>query len=193
MDAIIEGLLYVQGDIGLTIKDIMNILNIDEETAKREVLNLKNYYDDNKRGLRINFLGNTIKLTTREEHKEYYTKLLENPSSNSLSNSAIETQAVIAYIEPITRGEVDSFRGVDSSYVMRRLLAKGFIKECGRSDVPGRPILYKTTDEFLDYFGMASKDDLPSIEMLNEDKEEEKDLYTSIYKEGDNDGRESSN
>ena len=193
MDAIIEGLLYVQGDIGLTIKDIMNILNIDEETAKREVLNLKNYYDDNKRGLRINFLGNTIKLTTREEHKEYYTKLLENPSSNSLSNSAIETLAVIAYNEPITRGEVDSFRGVDSSYVMRRLLAKGFIKECGRSDVPGRPILYKTTDEFLDYFGMASKDDLTSIEMLNEDKEEEKDLYTSIYKEGDNDGRESSN
>lgn len=193
MDAIIEGLLYVQGDIGLTIKDIMNILNIDEETAKREVLNLKNYYDDNKRGLRINFLGNTIKLTTREEHKEYYTKLLENPSSNSLSNSAIETLAVIAYNEPITRGEVDSFRGVDSSYVMRRLLAKGFIKECGRSDVPGRPILYKTTDEFLDYFGMASKDDLPSIGMLNEDKEEEKALYTSIYKEGDNDGRESSN
>lgn len=143
MDAIIEGLLYVQGDIGLTIKDIMNILNIDEETAKREVLNLKNYYDDNKRGLRINFLGNTIKLTTREEHKEYYTKLLESPSSNSLSNSAIETLAVIAYNEPITRGEVDSFRGVDSSYVMRRLLAKGFIKECGRSDVPGRPILYK--------------------------------------------------
>ena len=192
MEAVIEGLLYVQGDIGLTIKDIMNILNIDEETAKREVLNLKNYYDDNKRGLRINFLGNTIKLTTREEHKEYYAKLLENPSSNGLSNSAIETLAVIAYNEPITRGEVDTFRGVDSSYVMRRLLAKGLIKECGKSDTPGRPILYKTTDEFLDYFGLASKEDLPSIEMLTEDKEE-KDLYTSIYKEGDNYGRESSN
>ena len=184
MDAIIEGLLYVQGDIGLTIKDIMNILNIDEETAKREVLNLKNYYDDNKRGLRINFLGNTIKLTTREEHKEYYTKLLENPSSNSLSNSAIETLAVIAYNEPITRGEVDSFRGVDSSYVMRRLLAKGFIKECGRSDVPGRPILYKTTDEFLDYFGLGSRDDLPKIELDMEEKGT-KDLYKTIYKEGE--------
>lgn len=192
MNAIIEGLLYVQGDIGLTIKDIMNILNIDEETAKREVLNLKNFYDENNRGLRINFLGNTIKLTTREEHKEYYAKLLENPSSNSLSNSAIETLAVIAYNEPITRGEVDSFRGVDSSYVMRRLLAKGLIKECGRSDNPGRPILYKTTDEFLDYFGMASKDDLPSIEILEEEKEE-KDLYTSIYKESDINGREISN
>ena len=192
MDAIIEGLLYVQGDIGLTIKDIMNILDIDEDTAKRAVLSLKNYYDENKRGLRINFLGNTIKLTTREEHKEYYAKLLENPSSNGLSNSAIETLAVIAYNEPITRGEVDAFRGVDSSYVMRRLLAKGLIKECGKSDAPGRPILYKTTDEFLDYFGLASKEDLPSIEMLTEDKEE-KDLYTSIYKEGDTYGRESSN
>lgn len=191
MEAIIEGLLYVQGDIGLTIKDIMNILDIDEDTAKRAVLSLKNYYDENKRGLRINFLGNTIKLTTREEHKEYYAKLLENPSSNGLSNSAIETLAVIAYNEPITRGEVDTFRGVDSSYVMRRLLAKGLIKECGKSDAPGRPILYKTTDEFLDYFGLASKEDLPSIEMLTEDKEE-KDLYTSIYKEGDTYGRESS-
>ena len=192
METIIEGLLYVQGDIGLTIKDIMNILDIDEDTAKRAVLSLKNYYDENKRGLRINFLGNTIKLTTREEHKEYYAKLLENPSSNGLSNSAIETLAVIAYNEPITRGEVDAFRGVDSSYVMRRLLAKGLIKECGKSDTPGRPILYKTTDEFLDYFGLASKEDLPSIEMLTEDKEE-KDLYTSIYKEGDTYGRESSN
>ena len=192
MEAIIEGLLYVQGDIGLTIKDIMNILDIDEDTAKRAVLSLKNYYDENKRGLRINFLGNTIKLTTREEHKEYYAKLLENPSSNGLSNSAIETLAVIAYNEPITRGEVDAFRGVDSSYVMRRLLAKGLIKECGKSDAPGRPILYKTTDEFLDYFGLASKEDLPSIEMLTEDKEE-KDLYTSIYKEGDTYGRENSN
>lgn len=192
MEAVIEGLLYVQGDIGLTIKDIMNILDIDEDTAKRAVLSLKNYYDENKRGLRINFLGNTIKLTTREEHKEYYAKLLENPSSNGLSNSAIETLAVIAYNEPITRGEVDAFRGVDSSYVMRRLLAKGLIKECGKSDAPGRPILYKTTDEFLDYFGLASKEDLPSIEMLTENKEE-KDLYTSIYKEGDTYGRESSN
>lgn len=192
MEAVIEGLLYVQGDIGLTIKDIMNILEIDEDTAKRAVLSLKNYYDENKRGFRINFLGNTIKLTTREEHKEYYAKLLENPSSNGLSNSAIETLAVIAYNEPITRGEVDAFRGVDSSYVMRRLLAKGLIKECGKSDAPGRPILYKTTDEFLDYFGLASKEDLPSIEMLTEDKEE-KDLYTSIYKEGDTYGRESSN
>ncbi len=192
MEEIVEGLLYVQGDLGLTIKQIEDILEIDEKTAKEVVLNLKNYYDENKRGLRINFLGNSIKLTTREEHREYYQKLLEEPSSNTLSQSALETLAIIAYNEPITRGEVDSFRGVDSSYVMRRLLAKGLIKECGKSDLPGRPILYKTTDDFLDYFGLASKDDLPKIEDLNGD-DSPKDLYTSIYKEGDIDGRENSN
>ena len=192
MIAILEGLLYVQGDLGLTIKQIEDILEIDEKTAKDLVLSLKSYYDENKRGLRINFLGNTIKLTTREEHREYYQKLLEEPSTNSLSQSALETLAIIAYNEPITRGEVDSFRGVDSSYVMRRLLAKGLIKECGRSEEAGRAILYKTTDDFLDYFGLASKEDLPSVELLEEEVSP-KDLYTSIYKEGVPDGRENSN
>lgn len=187
MEGIVEGLLYVQGDLGLTIKQIEDILEIDESTAKEVVLKLKSYYDENKRGFRINFLGNTIKLTTREEHREYYEKLLEEPSTNTLSQSALETLAIIAYNEPISRGEVDSFRGVDSSYVMRRLLAKGLIKECGKSDLPGKPTLYKTTDDFLDYFGLASKEDLPSIELLEEENAP-KDLYTSIYKEGDIDG-----
>lgn len=193
MEGIIEGLLYVQGDLGLTLKQIEDILEIDEEKAKEAVLNLKNYYVDNNRGLRINFLGNTIKLTTNEEHRDYYKKLLEEPSSNNLSQSALETLAIIAYNEPITRGNVDSLRGVDSSYVMRRLLAKGLIKECGKSDLPGRPILYKTTDEFLDYFGLSSKDDLPDISTIEvEDDNSPKDLYTSIYKEGDTSGRENS-
>lgn len=193
MEGIIEGLLYVQGDLGLTLKQIEDILEIDEEIARESVLKLKNYYVDNKRGLRINFLGNTIKLTTCEEHKDYYKKLLEDVSSNNLSQSALETLAIIAYNEPITRGNVDSLRGVDSSYVMRRLLARGLIKECGRSDLPGKPILYKTTDEFLDYFGLSSKDDLPNISTL-EIKEDNspKDLYTSIYKEGEVNGRENS-
>ena len=191
MEGIIEGLLYVQGD--LTIKQIEEILEIDEEKAKESVLNLKNYYVNNNRGLRINFLGNTIKLTTCEEHKEYYKKLLEEPSSNNLSQSALETLAIIAYNEPITRGNVDSLRGVDSSYVMRRLLAKGLIKECGKSDLPGKPILYRTTDEFLDYFGLSSQDDLPDISSLKiEEDNSSKDLYNSIYKEVMVNGRENS-
>ena len=192
MEGIIEGLLYVQGDLGLTINQIEDILEIPEEEAKRLVLNLKNYYEENNRGLRINYLGNTIKLTTKEEHQKYYQKLLESPSSNNLSESALEVLAIIAYNEPITRGDLEKLIGVDSTYVLRRLLAKGLIKECGKSDLPGRPILYKTTDDFLDYFGLASIKDLPNIELLEEDNSP-KDLYTSIYKEGDNDGRENNN
>lgn len=192
MEGIIEGLLYVQGDLGLTINQIEDILEIPEEEAKRLVLNLKNYYEENNRGLRINYLGNTIKLTTKEEHQKYYQKLLESPSSNNLSESALEVLAIIAYNEPIIRGDLEKLRGVDSTYVLRRLLAKGLIKECGKSDLPGRPILYKTTDDFLDYFGLASIKDLPNIELLEEDNSP-KDLYTSIYKEGDNDGRENNN
>lgn len=192
MEGIIEGLLYVQGDLGLTIKQIEDILEITEEEAKKLVLSLKNYYEEDNRGLRINYLGNTIKLTTKEEHQKYYQKLLEDPTSRNLSQSALEVLAIIAYNEPITRGDLEKLRGVDSTYVLRRLLAKGLIKECGKSDLPGRPILYKTTDDFLDYFGLASIKDLPSIE-LKEDDSSPKDLYTSIYKEGDNNGRENNN
>lgn len=192
MEGIIEGLLYVQGDLGLTIKQIEDILEIDEEEAKRLVLNMKNYYDKTNRGIRINFLGNTIKLTTKEEHQKYYQKLLEEPTSNTLSPSALEVLAIIAYNEPITRGELENLRGVDSTYILRRLLAKGLIKECGKSPLPGRPTLYKTTDDFLDYFGLSTIEDLPNIDFTEEDNSP-KELYTSIYKEDDNNGRETNN
>ena len=183
MEAVIEGLLYVQGDMGLTIKQVMEVLEVDEEEAKRLIYNLKNSYEKENRGLRINYLANTFKLTTKEEHKSYYQKLLENPKNNTLSNAALETLAIFAYNEPLTRSEVDEIRGVDSVYVIRRLLAKGLIKECGKSDKPGHPILYKTTDEFLDYFGLSTKEELPKIEMLNEEYTEEKDLFKSTYKD----------
>ena len=182
MLGIVEGLLYVQGDQGLTLEQLSDILEITTDEAKQLVLTLKQIYIEEDRGLRINYLGNSFKLTTKEEHKEYFKKLLENPKNNTLSNQALETLAIIAYNEPITRIEIDEIRGVDSVYVVRRLLAKGLIKECGKSDKPGHPILYKTTDEFLDYFGLSSKEDLPKIEILQEESTE-KDLFKSTYKD----------
>lgn len=182
MKGIIEGLLYVQGDLGLTVEQTALILDIGKEEAKELILSLKQDYIDNDRGLRINYLGNSFKLTTKEEHKPYFQKLLENPHNNTLSNSALETLAIVAYNEPITRGEIDEMRGVDSIYVIRRLLAKGLIKEAGKSEKPGHPMMYKTTDEFLDYFGLASKEDLPKIEILESD-DVEKDLFKSTYKD----------
>ena len=168
MQGILEGLLYVQGDEGLTINQVMSILNISESDAKELIYKLKNNYEEDNRGLRINFLGNTFKLTTKIEHKEYYEKLLDTNESRKLTGTALETLAIIAYNEPITRNKIDEMRGVDSIYIIRKLLAKGLIKESGRSDLPGRPILYKTTDEFLDYFGLSSKEDLPDINSIEE-------------------------
>jgi segregation and condensation protein B len=183
MKGVLEGLLYVQGDLGLTIEQVSEILEITPDEAKELVLSLKQDYIDQDRGLRINYLGNSFKLTTKEEHKEYFKKLLTTSRNNTLSNQALETLAIIAYNEPLTRIDVDDIRGVDSTYVMRRLLAKGLIKECGRKDIPGHPILYKTTDEFLDYFGLSSKEDLPTIEVLTGENDEDKDLFSSSYKE----------
>ena len=179
---VLEGLLFVVGDDGLTIEQMMNILEIDHDEALNLVNELKKSYDDNKRGIRIHFLGNTFKLTTKSEHKKYYEKLLVDEVNNHLSNSALETLAIVAYNEPITRVEVDEIRGVQTSQMMRKLVAKGLIKECGKSDLPGKPILYKTTSEFLDYFGLSDISELPKIDP-KEIEDNEIDLYKSKYSE----------
>ena len=187
MEGILEGLLYVQGDEGLTINQVMSILNLNEQDAKDLIFKLKNYYEENNRGLRINYLGNTFKLTTKIEHKDYYEKLLDTSETGKLTGPALETLAIIAYNEPITRSKVDEMRGVDSIYIIRKLLAKGLIKEAGKADLPGKPTLYKTTDEFLDYFGLSTKADLPDISSLEEESDSitETDLFKSTYKEDD--------
>ena len=185
--AVLEGLLFVVGEDGLTLDQIEEVLDIDEETSKNLIMELKKDYEDDSRGLRIDFLGNRFKVTTKFEHKEYYQKLIENPETNFLSQAALETLAIIAYNEPITRIQVDTIRGVGSTSIIRKLVAKGFIKESGRSDMPGRPILYETTHEFLDYFGLSSIDELPNIDDIinkfSQEEDENKDLYTSKYSE----------
>lgn len=185
--AVLEGLLFVVGEEGLTFDQIEDVLEIDEEESKNLLYELKHDYEDENRGLRIDFLGNRFKLTTKYEHREYYQKLLENPETNTLSQAALETLAIIAYNEPITRVQIDAMRGVGSTQIIRKLVAKGFIKEVGRSDLPGRPILYETTSEFLDYFGLSTIKDLPDMNSFIEEREkeenEESDLYTSKYKE----------
>ena len=187
--AVLEGLLFVVGEEGLTLDQIEDVLEINDEESKLLLKSLREQYEKEDRGLRIDFLGNRFKLTTKFEHKEYYQKLIENPNTNTLSQAALETLAIIAYNEPITRIKVDELRGVSSAHLVRKLVAKGFIKEVGRSDLPGKPILYETTSEFLDYFGLPNIEALPDMSKLiqeNEtDKEEtnETDLYHSKYKE----------
>lgn len=184
--AILEGLLFVVGDDGLTINQMMEIMEIENDEAKELITQLKNKYEDESSGIQLNFLGNSFKLSTKKEHREYFQKLIENPDSNVLSQAALETLAIVAYNQPITRITIDEVRGVSSSQMLRKLVAKGLIKEAGRSDGIGRPILYQTTSEFLDYFGLATLGDLPEIEDFVSDNGEDvsdTDLYNSKYTE----------
>ena len=189
--AVLEGLLFVVGEEGLTLEQIEDVLEINEESAKNLLMELKHDYEALDRGLRIDFLGNKFKITTKFEHKEYYQKLLENPETNTLSQAALETLAIIAYNEPVTRVQIDAMRGVGSTQIIRKLVAKGFIKEVGRSELPGRPILYETTSEFLEYFGLSKIEDLPDMQELILESEKvddtESDLYVSKYREDSND------
>ena len=116
------------------------------------------------------------------EHKYFYEKYVEKDSVKTLSQSALETLAIIAYNEPITRAQVDELRGINSSQMIRNLIAKDFVKELGKSTLPGRPNLYGITNQFLDYFGLSSKEDLPKLEDITTN-EDDVDLYESRYKE----------
>lgn len=183
--AVLEGLLFVVGDEGITLENISEILEISIEEAKDLLKQLRAEYDKEERGIRISFLGETFKLTTKKEHKEYYQKLITTRGSNTLSQSALEVLAIIAYNQPITRAEVDEARGITSINMIRKLIAKDLIKVSGKSSLPGKPNLYRTTSEFLDYFGLATISDLP--ELAREEKmPEEQELFTSIYKEDEN-------
>ena len=187
LKAVIEGLLFVVGDDGLDLDEISRILEISKDETKELIKELQNDYQSSDRGIRIDFLGDKLKLTTKKEHNMYYQKLLTTEDNNTLSQAALETLAIIAYNQPITRVKVDELRGISNNHIIRKLVAKGLIKEGGRSNMPGRPILYETTSEFLDYFGLSSIDELPDMREFLEEEEKETeddvDLYQSKYKE----------
>lgn len=182
LKGVLEGLLFVVGDEGLTIDKIEELLEISENDAKNLLTELRKDYENADRGIRISFLGNAFKLTTKAEHKEIYNKLVTT-SSHVLSNASLEVLAVVAYNEPITRSKIEEIRGVNSDQVVRKLVARNFLKECGKLDTIGRPTLYKTTNEFLDYFGLATKEDLPKLQISEEIENKETDLYTTKYTE----------
>ena len=183
--AVIEGLLFVSGEEGLNIDEICNIIEKDKNYTNKLIKELYEDYENNDRGLHLEFLGNKYKLTTKAEHKDFYKKMIKEEESSILSQSSLETLAIIAYNGPITRINIDEIRGTNSSYVVRKLLLKGLIDEVGRSDSAGKPRLYNITPKFLDYFGLGSINELPKIEFKNEIENNELNLFNSKYKEID--------
>lgn len=182
---VLEGILFAVGDEGITLKGLCDVMDIDIAEAKDLLMQIQKRYENDEYGIRVSYLGDAFKLTTKKEHKDYYHKLLGNPESQTLSETALEVLAIIAYNQPITRVMIDEMRGVACGQIVRKLTARGLVKTVGKSKMPGKPNLYGTTREFLDYFGLASIEDLPKMNLEEIDEEKETELFTSIYKESE--------
>lgn len=180
--SVIEGMLFLSGDEGLTIKQISSILQLTKKEATQyldEFIQIIN--DRTIKGIEIVNFGGVFKFVTLPQHHEIYQRMIEQ-NENTLSNAALETLAIIAYNQPITRVQVEDIRGVGCDAMIRKLVAKALIKEVGREDTPGKPILYGVTDEFMDAFSLTSLDELPELKEIKEGFDQE-DIFNTRYTE----------
>ena len=161
MKQIIESLL-IATDEPLSADRIAGIVNCPAEDVKKHIETLNQEYKDTGRAFKIKEVAGGFQIYTLPEYAEFVGKLKQK--KEKLSKAALETLAIIAYHQPITRAEIEKARGVDSSYMLESLMEKGLIKTCGRLPTPGRPIKYSTTNEFLRYFGLRDLSELPKEE-----------------------------
>jgi segregation and condensation protein B len=183
---IVESLLFAAGDEGLTMKQICEVLELDEGIAVQVLHELKEEYKENaNRGITLVQMAGAYQLVTKKEYSPYLKKLVDSPHTSTLSQAALETLAIIAYKQPITRMEIEEIRGVKTERPLHTLVAKALIKEVGRAEGAGRAYLYGTTKEFLDYFGLKNIEDLPPLpDQVEEDSvQEEADLFFGRFEE----------
>ena len=162
MEAAIEGILFASGE-SVDIKRICMALEADRGTVEQILQKLSDYYAFERRGIRLVRMDDHYQLCSAPDYADMIRKAFEIRKPAKLSQPALEVLTIIAYYQPTTRAYVDQVRGVDSSYTVGLLLERGLIEECGRLQVPGRPILYRTTKHFLRSFHLNSLEDLPEI------------------------------
>jgi segregation and condensation protein B len=171
IESIIEGALFAAGD-PVPVEKLSEILELDKKTTRLILDNMAVSMQNSRRGLMIREIDGCYQLCTRPEHYEYIRKLAEPRQKQALSQAAYETLAIIAYNQPITRARIEMIRGVNSDSPITRLIERNLVREAGRLDTPGRPLLYETTEEFLRSFGFKSLRDLPIIEIDSLSREE---------------------
>lgn len=165
LEGIIEGLLFASGD-RLSLEKICEIAGIDKKAARLVINNMVvNYNNNPSRGITIREINNGYQLCSKPELYEYVKVLFEPKQKSGLSQAAFETLAIIAYNRPITKAKIEQIRGVNSDSAVAKLIEKNLVREAGRLDAPGKPILYETTEEFFRSFGYSSDRDLPIFEM----------------------------
>ncbi len=158
----IEAILFVAGE-AVSIKELARALQTEEKTVRSELNAIRDEYDYNQRGFLLKRFGDNVQLATRPLYSQDVLRLLQPVQQQSLSQAAMETLAVVAYKQPVTRAEVEQVRGVKCDYSLQSLMNKGLIREMGRKDTIGRPILFGTTDEFLSHFGLEGLEFLPPL------------------------------
>lgn len=168
LTAALESILFVSSG-PVSLYRLAQTLETTQPAVRGLLMALEEEYQD--RGLRLQWSGNEVQLTTAPQAADVVERFLGLEVTTRLSQAALEVLAIVAYMQPTTRPEVDDIRGVNSDGALRTLLSKGVIEEVGRMDTPGRPILYGTTPDFLQYFGLNSLDELPPL--VSEDSEEE--------------------
>jgi segregation and condensation protein B len=169
MKSVIEGLLFVSGDEGIDAKQLAEILELEIRTVADAVRQLQQDFRRSNRGVQIIEIAGAFQMTTLPAHAVYFERLAYSPSRTSLSQSALETLAIVAYRQPITRVEIEEIRGVRTDRALHTLVVKELIEETGRADAPGRPILYGTTKQFMDYFGLSGLNELPEASSFEND------------------------
>jgi segregation and condensation protein B len=166
--SIIESLLFVTGE-SLKLTEMANILECSVDFTIELINELMVKYEEEHRGIKIIVTNDEYQFVTKSCNSEYIQKLLKTNVRQSLSQASLETLAIVAYKQPITRVEIDEIRGVKSDRALYTLSEKKLIKESGRKNVPGRPIIYVTTDEFLKHFDFGSLGEMPSLEEVDKD------------------------
>ncbi len=163
----LEAVLFASGE-PVPVARLSLVFGIPEEDVLVTAQKLAEYYERNKRGIRLLHLGGSLQLCSAPEFAKIIARVIEHRAAPKLSPSALEALAIVAYFQPVTRAYVEQVRGVDSSYTVSSLAEKGLIEPCGRLDAPGRPTLYRTTEAFLRVMGISSPDELPTLPDMNE-------------------------
>lgn len=182
--AIIEALLYVSGEDGVTLEQMTNVLEKQEEEVLLVIEELKKDLGESYRGLALVEVAGHFQLITKRELAIFIERLVKAPRPATLSQASLETLAVIAYKQPVSRVEIEEVRGVKAEKALQTLVAKGLIKEVGRAEGTGRAILYGVTDAFLTHFGLKSLKELPEMPDASVPLEEtESDLFYEKFQQ----------
>jgi segregation and condensation protein B len=186
--SILEGIIFAAGTDGISVKELAHMLELPKQEVQLLLNEMQLEWKLDHRGIQLIQVAGNYQLTTLPEHTSYIQKMAQTPARASLSRAAIEVLAIIAYRQPVTRVEIEEIRGVKSDRIIQQLERKELIRQAGRAEGPGRPILFGTTRQFLHYFGLNKIDELPSPESIfhwQEWEEDRKNLYERLGVEGE--------